>query len=103
DNVYPFTNVAIDWAAGKFSDQMLPTLGKQQVYVMTSGGTASSSELLMNALRGTDVNVIQIGSTTMGKPYGLAPEQNCGTMYYTIQFKSANEKKFGDFADGFVP
>ncbi len=70
---------------------MLPTLGKQQVYVLTSGGTASSSELLMNALRGIDVNVIQIGSTTMGKPYGFAPEQNCGTMYYTIQFKSANE------------
>ncbi len=103
DNIYPFTNVAIDWAAGKFSDQVLPTLGKQQVYVLTSGGTASSSELLMNALRGIDVNVIQIGSTTMGKPYGFAPEQNCGTMYYTIQFKSANEKQFGDFADGFVP
>ncbi|MFH4090183.1 hypothetical protein WAJ00_19910, partial [Acinetobacter baumannii] len=38
-----------------------------------------------------------------GKPYGFSPEQNCGTMYYTIQFKSANEKKFGDFADGFIP
>ncbi|MCV5838636.1 hypothetical protein OFN62_37450, partial [Escherichia coli] len=66
-------------------------------------GTASSSELLINALRGIDVEVIQIGSTTTGKPYGFSPEQNCGTMYYTIQFKSANEKKFGDFADGFIP
>ncbi|ENK3145779.1 peptidase S41 [Vibrio alginolyticus] len=103
DNIYRFTNLAIDWAAQKYSDQVLPTLNKKRVYVLTSGGTASSSELLINALRGIDVEVIQIGSTTTGKPYGFSPEQNCGTMYYTIQFKSANEKKFGDFADGFIP
>lgn len=102
-NTYKFTNVAIDWAAGRYSDEPLPTLSATKVYVLTSGGTASSSELLINALRGIDVDVIQIGSTTTGKPYGFAPEQNCGTNYYTIQFKSANEKGFGDFADGFIP
>ena len=33
----------------------LSTLNKKRVYVLTSGGTASSSELLINALRGIDV------------------------------------------------
>ena len=31
------------------------------------------------------------------------PEDNCGTTYSTIQFKSANAKGYGDFADGFIP
>ena len=33
----------------------------------------------------------QIGSTTCGKPYGFYPEENCGTTYFTIQFRGVNE------------
>ena len=57
----------------------------------------------MNGLRGAGVEVIQIGSTTCGKPYGFYPTDNCGTTYFTIQFKGANEAGFGDYADGFSP
>ena len=28
---------------------------------------------------------------------------NCGTTYFTIQFRSANAKGFGDYSDGFSP
>jgi hypothetical protein len=50
-----------------------------------------------------DVNVIQIGSTTCGKPYGFYPKDNCGTTYFTIQFLGVNAKGFGDYTDGFSP
>jgi hypothetical protein len=45
--------------------------------------------------------VIQIGSTTCGKPYGFYPTDNCGTTYFTIQFRGVNDKGFGDYTDGF--
>jgi hypothetical protein len=57
----------------------------------------------MNGLRGIDVQVIQIGGTTCGKPYGFYPQDNCGTTYFSIQFKGINAKGFGDYSDGFVP
>jgi carboxyl-terminal processing protease len=83
--------------------QALPTLDLQRVYVLTGGGTCSASEAIINGLRGAGVEVIQIGSTTCGKPYGFYPTDNCGTTYFTIQFKGANEAGFGDYADGFSP
>ena len=83
--------------------QALPTLDLPRVYVLTGGGTCSASEAVMNGLRGVGVEVIQIGSTTCGKPYGFYPMDNCGTTYFTIQFKGANEVGFGDYADGFSP
>jgi carboxyl-terminal processing protease len=85
------------------ANQALPTLDLPRVYVLTSFGTASASESIMNGLRGVGVDVYQIGSTTRGKPYGFYPTDNCGTTYFTIQFKGANEVGFGDYSDGFSP
>jgi len=39
-----------------------------------------------------------IGDTTCGKPYGFLPTDNCGRTYYTIQFRSVNDKGFGDYS-----
>jgi hypothetical protein len=57
----------------------------------------------MNSLEGVDVEVIQVGSTTCGKPYGFYMTPNCGTSYFTIQFRGVNAKNFGDYSDGFSP
>ncbi len=81
----------------------LPALNLSRVYVITSAGTCSASEAIMNGLRGAGVEVIQIGSTTCGKPYGFFPQDNCGTTYFTIQFRGVNDLNFGDYTDGFVP
>jgi hypothetical protein len=54
-------------------------------------------------LRGENVQVIQIGYTTCGKPNGFHPEDNCGTTYFTIEFKGVNAAGFGDYTDGFAP
>jgi hypothetical protein len=47
--------------------------------------------------------VIQVGSTTCGKPYGFYAQDNCGTTYFTIQFRGVNAMNFGDYTDGFSP
>jgi C-terminal processing protease CtpA/Prc len=81
----------------------LPTLNLQRVYVLATRGTCSASELVINSLRGIGVSVYLIGDTTCGKPYGFLPQPNCGTTYYTIQFKAINAKGFGEYSDGFIP
>jgi C-terminal processing protease CtpA/Prc len=87
------------------TNQPLPTLNLplRRVFVLTGPGTCSASESIMNSLRGVDVEVIQVGSTTCGKPYGFYETPNCGTSYFTIQFKGINAKGFGDYTDGFSP
>jgi hypothetical protein len=49
------------------------------------------------------VQVILIGHTTCGKPYGFYPQDNCGTTFFSIQFRGANNAGFGDYPDGFKP
>ena len=85
------------------SGMPLPTLNLLRVFMLTGSGTCSASESIINSLRGVDVEVIQIGSTTCGKPYGFYPTGNCGTTYFTIQFRGVNAKNFGDYTDGFSP
>lgn len=81
----------------------LPTLNLPRVFVLAGPETCSASESIINGLRGIDVEVIIIGSTTCGKPYGFYDFGNCGTTYFSIQFGSANAKGFGDYGDGFSP
>ena len=99
----PFYTVEIDWDRRQFTDNTLPSLNLNRVFVIATENTCSASESLMNSLRGIDVEVIQIGGTTCGKPYGFYPTDNCGTTYYTIQFQGVNDKGFGDYSDGFKP
>jgi hypothetical protein len=81
----------------------LPALNLARLFVLTGPGTCSASESIINSLRGVNVEVIQIGSTTCGKPYGFYATDNCGTTYFTIQFRGVNAQNFGDYADGFSP
>jgi C-terminal processing protease CtpA/Prc len=96
----PFLNTS------QFSDpsgQPLPALNLSRVFVLTGPNTCSASEAIMNGLRGVGVDVIQVGSTSCGKPYGFYPTDNCGTTYFTIQFRGVNDQGFGDYTDGFSP
>jgi carboxyl-terminal processing protease len=81
----------------------LPTLNLDRVYIITGPGTCSASESIINGLRGVGVQVYLIGSTTCGKPYGFYPTDNCGTTYFSIQFRGENAANFGDYSDGFSP
>src|ERR1700685_995366 len=83
--------------------QALPSLNLARVFVLTGGRTCSASEAIINSLQGVNVQVIQIGSTTCGKPYGFYPADNCAVTYFSIQFQGINAKNFGDYPDGFTP
>jgi carboxyl-terminal processing protease len=85
------------------SGQPLPTLNLPRVTVLTSSNTCSASESIVNGLRGVGVQVIEIGATSCGKPYGFYPEDNCGTTYFSIEFQGVNQQGFGDYPDGFSP
>ncbi|MFK8019306.1 MAG: S41 family peptidase [Pseudomonadales bacterium] len=92
----PFYNVSTN-------DESLPSLNLSRVYVLTGSSTCSASESIINSLDGIGVQVIQIGATTCGKPYGFYPTDNCGTTYFSIQFRGENNAGFGDYPDGFSP
>lgn len=94
DIMYPFTPT---------ESLPLPHLDLSHVTILTTYDTASASESVINSLRGVDVAVDIIGTTTRGKPYGFVPQDNCGYTYFAIQFKGVNNKGFGDYSDGFTP
>lgn len=99
----PFYSTALGSPFNGTAGQALPTLDLPRVFVLTGGNTCSASEALMNGLRGVGIEVIQVGSTTCGKPYGFYATDNCGTTYFTIQFRGVNAAGFGDYSDGFSP
>jgi carboxyl-terminal processing protease len=83
--------------------QVLPYLGLKRVTVLTTAGTCSASEAVINGLRGVDVEVNLIGGQTCGKPFGFTPVPNCGTTYFSVEFQVVNQKGFGDYAGGMAP
>ena len=96
----PFYNDT-ETASGR--DEPLPALNLRRVLMLTGPNTCSASESIINGLRGIDIEVILIGDPTCGKPYGFYPQDNCGTTYFTIQFRGVNDKGYGDYGDGLVP
>jgi hypothetical protein len=78
----------------------LPRLALQRVFVLSSSDTCSASEAVVNGLRGVGVDVVLVGGTTCGKPYGFRRKDNCGQAYYPIEFQGVNALGFGDYASG---
>lgn len=97
----PFINDWLSPESGEFVS--LPSVSLPRVFILSSGRTCSASEAIINGLQGIGVEVVQIGSTTCGKPFGFLPQDNCGTTYFTVQFETANDLGFSGYADGFSP
>lgn len=72
---YNFTNT--------INDQSVNSLNLSEIYVLTTGNTASASEMIINSLK-PYINVIQIGATTVGK------SQASITMYDSPNFSRNN-------------
>ncbi|MBG9390363.1 S41 family peptidase [Caenimonas aquaedulcis] len=81
--------------------QPLPQ-GLPRVVVIGSEATASASELLVNGLR-PFVDVVLVGATTYGKPYGFVPHDDCGITYNAVEFECLNALGVGGFTAGFAP
>lgn len=96
-------NYAMNFTNTGLNNQPYPSLGIAKIYVLVTGGTCSASESFINGLRGIDVEVELIGSTTCGKPYGFYPQDNCGITYAAMEMEGVNAKGEGGFSDGMMP
>ncbi|MCP3675372.1 MAG: peptidase, partial [Gammaproteobacteria bacterium] len=99
----PFYNSISQYSDNYAQGTALPQLNLDRVFILATDSTCSASEAIINGLRGIDVEVILIGDTTCGKPYGFYATDNCGTTYFTIQFDGINDKGIGGYSDGFSP
>jgi hypothetical protein len=62
---WPFIDSTLGYSSTEQSEGVpLPTLNLNRLFVLTTSRTCSASEALINGLRGVDVDVIQIGTTT---------------------------------------
>ena len=73
NTAYPFSTQTFGITETYPSSILLPTLGLSRIYIILGNNTASAGESLINGLRGIDFEVILIGSSTTGKPYGWLP------------------------------
>ncbi len=99
----PFFDMVSPYSDIHVGGTVLPALNLNRVFILSTDRTCSASEAIINGLRGIDIEVILIGDTTCGKPYGFYPTHNCGTTYFTIQFDGINDKGQGGYSDGFSP
>ena len=78
-------------------------LSLSRVIVITTGGTASASEDLINGLKPI-MDIHTIGETTNGKPVGMVPfAYQTDYMFFPITFSLVNSTGQGDFFNGFAP
>ncbi|HSV87028.1 MAG TPA: S41 family peptidase [Bacteroidales bacterium] len=76
------------------------SLSLNRLIVITTRGTASASELVINGLR-PFINVVVVGSTTYGKPMGANIfSYNNKWAFVPITFKGRNANNEGDFFNG---
>jgi C-terminal processing protease CtpA/Prc len=98
----------------KIGTTPINSLNMSKVYVLTSGRTASASELVINGLK-PFISVIQIGTTTLGKNVGSITLYDSPTFERTnanknhkyamqpIVLKIVNAEGFGDYFSGLEP
>ena len=98
-----FLNQSQGFASDLAIGTSLPSLNLTRVFILSSRRTCSASEAVINGLRGVGIDVILIGDTTCGKPYGFYSTDNCGTTYSTVQFEGKNALGQGGYIDGFYP
>ncbi|NND62570.1 MAG: peptidase S41 [Flavobacteriaceae bacterium] len=96
--------------------ETINSLDLSEVYILTTGRTASASELVINGLA-PYINVVQIGGNTTGKyqasfilydapaPNFSRNEANTGHTYALLPlvFQTANAAGNTDFEDGLIP
>lgn len=96
------------------NNSAINSLGLNRVYVLTTGSTASASELVINGLE-PYIDVVQIGDKTIGKNVGSITLYDSPTFTksginknhrYAMQplvLKIVNKAGFGDYTNGLTP
>lgn len=77
-------------------------LNLDRVFVLTTGSSCSSSEIIINSLS-PHIDVVTIGEPTCGKPVGQMPEPLCDKVTFAINFETVNSEGEGQYYDGLAP
>ncbi len=83
-------------------DNLENSLELEHVVFLTTGRTASASELVINVLR-PYVDVDVVGDTTHGKPVGSHSYDFCDRVIFPISFRVVNSVGVADYFDGIAP
>jgi carboxyl-terminal processing protease len=83
----------------RFEETPAQTLNLQRLVVITTRGSASASELIINSLR-PYMPVTVIGDTTYGKPVGQFSFNFCEKVLVPVTFSLKNVNNEGEFFDG---
>ncbi|MFK7891228.1 MAG: S41 family peptidase [Granulosicoccus sp.] len=81
--------------------EMSNKLDLYRVFVLQSPGTCSASELVINGLR-PFMEVITIGASSCGKPYGSQPNAACGKVLNALEIDLVNADGLGGYYDGIL-
>ncbi|MCP1339721.1 S41 family peptidase [Idiomarina sp. M1R2S28] len=77
-------------------------LDLDRVFVLTTGSSCSSSEIIINSLS-PHIEVVTIGEQTCGKPVGQQPAELCDKITFAINFETVNSEGEGKYYDGIEP
>jgi hypothetical protein len=91
-------------AASNFSYPLASAPGPAfgRVVVLTGPRTCSASELVVNGLR-PYAEVVTIGATTCGKPFGFSSRSYCSYSYSAVNFEAVNARGEGRYYGGLPP
>ncbi len=73
-----------------------------RVVVLTGSRTCSASELLVNGLA-PYAEVVTVGGTSCGKPFGFNPLASCENTFNVVNFRAVNSLGRADYDAGIAP
>ncbi|MEE8304361.1 MAG: S41 family peptidase, partial [Candidatus Tectomicrobia bacterium] len=78
------------------------SLDLRQIVIITTGATASASEIIINSLapQAPHIDVVTVGATTFGKPVIQLAFPFCGKIFLPVTAQGLNADDEGDFFDG---
>ncbi|MDX1443803.1 MAG: S41 family peptidase [Gammaproteobacteria bacterium] len=85
----------------RFSDEA-NSLAITDIVIITTGGTASASELIINGLE-PYTNVATVGATSFGKPVGQSGFRFCEKVLRPVTFEVVNANDVSGYFNGIVP
>ncbi len=83
----------------EFFDQLANSISLSRLVAITTGDTASASELVINGME-PHVETVLVGSDTLGKPVGQVGLEFCGKLLRAVAFEAVNADDVGGYFDG---
>ena len=95
-------NAAHQGSNRNFTFAQAPAPAFPRVVVLTGSRTCSAAELLVNGLA-PYAEVVTVGGTSCGKPFGFNPVASCENTFSVVNFRAVNARGLAEYDAGIVP